>query len=393
MTNSLKTIEKLLEQSVWTAEEEKLLLDYLQNSDDAELKEIMQLFFSDYLKSNNSIDPAISEKLLNRIHRKINSHQKEKKLKLVHMWTLRIAAACFVAFLALTIFLSLKNTAKRPVAYTPINEKEYKNDIQPGGNKALLTLADGSTIVLEDSKNGLLTHQGNTKITKQNGKLDYASSGPTVSKIMFNTVSTPKGGQYEVELPDGSKVWLNASSSLRFPTSFAGKERRVEITGESYFEVVENKAMPFIVKVNGAEIQVLGTRFNVMAYNDESTLTTTLLEGSVKFVNGNNTAMLKPGQQLQLTQKGKLNVENEVDLQKVEAWKNGFFDFNGSDFETIARQLSRWYSVEVVYNNKIDDLFYAEIPRKTKLSDVLKALELTGKIHLQIEGTRIIVLP
>lgn len=393
MISQSKQIEKLLEQSVWTAEEKKWLLNFLENSDDFDLKEIMQRFFSDNTVNSNSIDPVISKKLLNSIHQKIGFNQKQKKAKLVRMWTLRIAAACFVGFLALSIFLWKKSNTNQSIAQVQVNSEKYKNDIQPGGNKAVLTLADGSTIILEDSKNGLLTHQGSTKIIKQNGKLDYSSSEHAVNEIMYNTIATPRGGQYQVELPDGSEVWLNAASSLRFPTAFAGKERRVEITGEAYFEVVKNKSMPFIVDVNGAEIQVLGTHFEVMAYKDEPSLQTTLLEGSVRFMKGNNIALLKPGQQLQLSKNDQLRVISEVDLTKAVAWKNGFFDFKGSDFETIARQISRWYNVEVVYNGKIADLFYAEIPRNTKLSDVLKALELTGKIHFEIEATKIIVLP
>lgn len=286
------------------------------------------------------------------------------------------------------------------VVQTEVTEKKYKNDIQPGSNKAVLTLADGSTIALDGAKNGLLTQQGNTKIVKKEGKLDYNFSKTGASKVMYNTISTPRGGQYQVELPDGSKVWLNAASSLRFPTAFTGNERRVEITGEVYFEVAKDPAKPFKVfitsasgKSEGAEIQVLGTHFDVMAYRDESMLETTLLEGSVKFIKDNDASMLKPGQQLQMTPKGQFKIVSGIDLEKVVAWKNGFFDFEGLNFEAIARKLSRWYNVEVVYNKKNDDLFYAQIPRNTKLSDVLKALELTGKIKFEIEGSKIIVLP
>jgi len=404
LTNQSKQIRRLLEQPEWTAEEKKWLLNYLENSDDADLKEIMQEFFSENIKDGNLIDPVISQKFLDGIHQKIHLNQKRKKARLIRMWALRAAAACFAGFLAVNIFLWLKNDSKQPVAQVQSDSKKYKNDVQPGSNKAVLTLADGSTIALDDAKNGLLTQQGNTKIVKQDGKLDYNSSKAGASEVMYNTISTPRGGQYQVELPDGSKAWLNAASSLRFPTAFTGKERRVEITGEVYFEVAKDPAKPFKVSVSsplgadsyredGTEIQVLGTHFNVMAYKDESMLETTLLEGSVKFVKGNNTAMLKPGQQLQLTPKGQLKVVNGVDLIKVVAWKNGFFDFDGLNFETIARQLSRWYNVEVVYKSKIDDLFYAEIPRNTKLSVVLKALELTDKIHFEIEGSKIIVLP
>lgn len=393
MINQSKQIRKLLEQPEWTAEEKKWLLNFLENPDDSDLKEIMQEFFLGNIEAGNSIDPAIPENLLNIIHRKIQLNRKRKKARLVRMWVLRTAAACFVGFLAVNGFLWLKDNQKPAVVQAPAIDKEYTNDVQPGSNKAVLTLADGSTIMLDDAENGLLTHQGNTKVIKIDGKLDYNSSGADVKKVMYNTISTPRGGQYQVELPDGSKVWLNAASSLRFPTTFAGKERRVEITGEAYFEVTKNPSVPFVVGVNNAEVQVLGTHFNVMAYNDESALETTLLEGSVKFVKDDNTQMLKPGQQLQLTQKGQLKVISGVDLTKVVAWKNGFFDFEGLNFETIARQLSRWYNVDVVYNSKIDDLFYAEIPRNTKLSVVLRALELTGKIRFEIEGAKIIVLP
>ena len=393
MINQSEQIEKLLKKPEWTTEERQWLLHFLENSDVPDLKEIMQGLFSEDLLNSKSIDPVISERLLNNIHQKISIKQKQEKTKRVRMWTWRMAAASVVGFLALSTFLWLKNNSKQPIAQMQVNNKKYKNDIQPGGNKAVLTLADGSTIVLEDAKNGVLTQQGNTKVIKQNGKLDYNSSGSGANKIMYNTISTPCGGQYRVELPDGSEVWLNAASSLRFPTAFTGKERRVEITGEVYFEVTKNKAMPFIVSVNGAEIQVLGTHFNVMAYNDEPMLKTTLLEGAVKFVKDGNYTMLKPGQQSQLTKSGQPKVVSDVNLTTVVAWKNGFFDFEGLDFETIARQLSRWYNVEVIYNRKIDDLFYAEIPKNTKLSDVLKALELTGKVHFEIEGTKIIVLP
>jgi ferric-dicitrate binding protein FerR (iron transport regulator) len=253
-------------------------------------------------------------------------------------------------------------------------------------------LADGSTIILDNVQNGTLAQQGNTKVIKEDGKLAYNLTSTGINEVLYNTISTPRGGQYQVDLPDGSRVWLNAASSLHFPTAFVGKERRVEITGEAYFEVAKNKAQPFIVSVNGAEVQVLGTHFNVMAYNDENAIKTTLLEGSVKFVNGSTSSLLKPGQQSQLSENGQVKVVSNVDVDAVTAWKNGNFDFQGEDIETVMRQLSRWYNVDVVYRNKPDELFYAEIPRNTKLSDVLKALELTGKLRFGIEGKKIIVM-
>jgi len=256
----------------------------------------------------------------------------------------------------------------------------------------MLTLSDGSNILLDDSEDGILATQGNTSVTKSNEKLKYKPGGRS-DEIMYNTITTPRGGQYTVQLPDGSTVWLNASSSITFPTEFFGKERRVEITGEVYFEVAKNTENPFIASVQDAEIQVLGTHFNVKAYSDEHNIETSLLEGAVNFSKAEKSALLKPGQQSSLSADGKIRVLNDVNMNEVVAWKNGYFDFEGSDFENVAKQLSRWYDVDVVYEKNIDDLFYAKIPRNTKLSDVLKALELTGKIKFGIKNNRIIVNP
>jgi ferric-dicitrate binding protein FerR (iron transport regulator) len=189
-------------------------------------------------------------------------------------------------------------------------------------------------------------------------------------------------------------VWLNAASSLHFPTAFAGKERRVEITGEAYFEVAVNKTMPFIVSIQGAEIQVLGTHFNVMAYKDEAMLNTTLLEGSIKFVKGNSNSLLKPGQQSQLAKSGAIKVVNNVNVEEVIAWKNGNFHLEDADLNTVMRQISRWYDVEIVYPDKVtNELYYLEMPRSSTLADILKVLELAGNIHFQIDGSKVIVLP
>jgi transmembrane sensor len=394
LINQPKELERLFAKPEWTAEEAQWLLNFLEDTDATELKELMQRLFLEDLENSKVIDPVLSEKLLGKIQQKIIADQKQVKVKLMRLWTLRLAAACFVSFLVLSTYLWIKNNSKQPITQTQPAKEPYKNDVAPGGDKAILILANGSTVVLNDAQNGTIAQQGNTKVIKLNGKLSYnAASGSGTNEILYNTVSTPRGGQYEVELPDGSMVWLNAASSLRFPTSFAGKERRVQITGEVYFEIAKDKAMPFIVSVNGAEVHVIGTHFNVMAYSEETSLETTLLEGAVNFVKEGNSTILKPGQQSQLTKNGQLKTVNDVDLIKVMAWKNGYFNFGGSDFEMIARQLSRWYDVEVVYERKIDDLFYAEIPRNTMLSDVLKALELTGKVHFKIEGRRIVVMP
>jgi hypothetical protein len=308
-----------------------------------------------------------------------------------HRWPLVAAAASIILMSLSTYFIiSKRNIDKGGV----VRAGSYKNDILPGGNKALLKLADGSMIVLDDAQNGVLAQQGITKVIKLDGKLSYNSGQNSAHEILYNIISTPRGGQYEISLPDGSHVWLNSASSLRFPTSFAGKERRVEITGEAYFEIAKSKTMPFIVSANNAEIHVMGTHFNVMAYSEEAAIKTTLLEGSVKLISGKDSSLLKPGQQAQLTKVSQIRVISHIDMEEVMAWKNGMFYFGNTDLQSIMKQLCRWYDVEVEYQNKsFNSIFVGEMPRSSKLSDVLKALELAGNLHFDIEGKKIIVLP
>lgn len=309
-------------------------------------------------------------------------------------WQLVAVAAAIIMIIGISSYFMLfgENYNNSEIVKAESRDKRFKNDVLPGEDKAVLTLADGSTIMLDDVKNGILTQQGNTKVIKLAGKLAYDPADAESKEVLYNSIVTPRGGQYQIELPDGSLVWLNAASSLRFPTAFIGKDRRVEITGEAYFEVTKNKSMPFIVNVEGSEIQVLGTHFNVMAYKEESYTKTTLLEGSVKFVHGNISSIIKPGQQTQLANSGQFKVLDNIDTDAVIAWKNGNFDFDGVDIETVMRQLSRWYNVEVKYNKKTNILFYAEIPRNTKLSEVLQALEYTSKVKFVIDGKKIVVM-
>ena len=368
------------------------LLDYLKNSDNVELKMIMQQRFANDSASSATMSKQVSEKLLKAIHDKIGGEKAKPISPVVSLRKIAMAASIAGLIVITAILLINKNTFA-PIVKTQSNEHKFKNDVEPGGNKATLTLADGSVILLDDAKNGTLTQQGNAKVIKLDGKLLYDVASDNTNQVVYNTISTPKGGQYQLELPDGSLVWLNATSSVRFPTAFIDKERRVEITGEAYFEVSKDPGKPFIVSVNDAEVQVLGTYFNINAYNDEEEVKTTLLEGSVKFVNVNSSAILKPGQQSQLTKNGEVKVANNVDVEEVVAWKNGRFNFDNAGIESVMRQLSRWYDVEVDYNGKTDDLFIAEMRRDIKLSDALKALELTGKVKFEIDGKKIIVMP
>jgi transmembrane sensor len=307
-------------------------------------------------------------------------------------WYKWAAAAILIGVLGAASYLMLNDTSNDISEGTTQNER-LKNDVAPGGNKAVLTLADGSIITLDDARNDTLTQQGSTKVIKFGAKLVYDPANTDSKEVVYNTITTPRGGMYQIELPDGSQVWINSASSLRFPTAFVGGVRKVEITGEAYFEIAKNRSMPFVVSVNGAEVQVLGTHFNVMYYGDENAVKTTLLEGSVRFVSGNDTSLLKPGQQSQMTKEGKLKVVDGVDVESIVAWKKGLFYFDNADIGTVMRQLARWYDVEVVYETKeIASLFVGKMPRSLQLSEVLKALEISGDIKFRIEGKRIIVM-
>ena len=274
-----------------------------------------------------------------------------------------------------------------------------RQDILPGSNKAILTLGDGSTIVLDSARTGKLAHQGNTQVLKTgDGQLQYTPNSRAESMVAYNVLSTPRGGQYKLTLQDGSNVWLNAGSSIRYPTAFTGKERRVEITGEAYFEIARNVAMPFRVVVNPStqnddrlEIEVLGTQFNINAYKDEPGMSTTLVEGSVRLVKGRAAGVLKPYQQALISTDGSLRTKPLADVEQIIAWKNGAFEFDDADISAVMRQISRWYDVEVDYEGKAPtDHFSGRFSRNTSLAGVLKILNISG-IQLIAENKKIII--
>jgi transmembrane sensor len=272
-------------------------------------------------------------------------------------------------------------------------------DIAPGGDKAVLTLADGTKIILDNAANGNVAQQGNTKIIKlDNGQLAYQTplSGRrgVGGEALYNTIATPKGGQYQIVLPDGSKVWLNAASSIKFPAAFTGSTRQVEIAGEVYMEIAKNAKQPFIVKTNGTEVQVLGTSFNINAYSDEEAIKTTLIEGSVKVVKENSEAILKPGEQAVISNSAASKIQKIlVETDEVLAWKNGDFDFGHSDIRSIMRQLSRWYDIDVVYEGQMPERsFSGSMQRNMNLSAALRVLE-RSNIHFRMEGKKLIVMP
>ena len=309
------------------------------------------------------------------------------RVHFLYKW--RWTAAAAIALLIVGAYFWLRPAPHQEMAVAPVT------DVRPGSNKATLTLADGSDVTL-DSAGHQLIQQGSTAIHEQNGLLKYDVQGNTAA-IAYNTLATPRGGQFRVTLPDGTGVWLNTASSLRYPTVFAGKERKVEVTGEAYFEVAKDAGKPFIVKVNDqTEIQVLGTHFNVNAYSDEATINTTLLEGAVSVNAYQHAQKLISGQQAQVnTAASSIRLADNVNTGQAIAWKNGIFDFNQADIKTVMRQIGRWYDVEIVYEKgaETQEQFVGEMQRSLSLTQVLKGLENMG-LKFRIEnGKRLIVMP
>jgi transmembrane sensor len=339
----------------------------------------------------------------NRLSKKLQASMHadtEEELNVTRFkWRYVSAAAAILVFISLAIyFIEPKaRIQQHQVAVTKI--QSAKTEIVPGSNKAILILADGSKIILDNAKKGVLTKQGNTAITKSDdGLLVYNfKNNETSAQIAnpLNTITIPRGGKYQIVLPDGTKVWLNSSSTLTFPTLFTGTERGVQLSGEAYFEVAKNKDMPFKVRLNNnTEVKVLGTHFNIMAYNDESEIKTTLLEGSVKLSNNSDNVLLVPGQQgtVGRTPNAVFKVQ-EANLAEAVAWKDGNFMFVNEDIRSIMKKISRWYDVDIDYKNDVSGrTFSGTVPQFKDVTEVLKLIQLTGAVRFKIEERRIIVM-
>lgn len=280
-----------------------------------------------------------------------------------------------------------------------VQSSSLEEAIVPGSNKAVLNLSSGKSILLDDAVLGEITDEEGVSISKtEEGLLVYdfkqTSTAPSTASAS-NTISTPKGGQYQVLLPDGSKVWLNAASSITFPVQATDKERRVKVNGEAYFEVVQNKEAPFIVEIGFQEIQVLGTSFNVTAYQDESTITTTLIDGSIKVrrQHVDSAFVLKPGEQAKTAaDQTTVEIQKLIDTDKAVAWKEGYFYFDENNLPSVLKQLARWYDIKLVGEvDQRDDRFVGKIPRKSELPAVLDVLKSAG-VKLRLDGRELIVL-
>lgn len=304
-------------------------------------------------------------------------------------WKKWTAAAAVIIVLLGGFWLYRGRQGSRDVV-ADAGRQHFKNDITPAQQGIILTMGDGSVKSLDTVANGMVATEGRTKVMKASEGLSYQQSGG--SSVVYNTVATQKGRTYHLQLPDGTNVWLDAVSSIHFPTAFSGAQRVVEITGQAYFEVVHNPAKPFIVSVNNMQVEVLGTHFNISAYSDEALAKTTLLEGKVRVTKNGGIAILKPGEQAMAGTDSPPTVEHAPDIDEVMAWKNGRFTFSGRSVDEIMNQVARWYDIQVIYRDKINESFVADIRRGLPLSTLLSLLELTKQVKFQVDGNKITVM-
>lgn len=390
--NRLKYLLERYTADASTPEETRELLEWIKDlKDDAQLKEKIKELWTD-----SDLNEPLPQTDWNTIYARIAEIPVIGQRRI---WPRVWAAAAVVVLLSAGSYFIFNRGAQQPMVAT--ERQQPVNELVPGGDKAVLTLANGKQIVLDSAGKGTLTQQGNIKVIKlDDGRLSYSSSKDKPQEVLYNTISTPRGGQYQVVLADGSKVWLNAASSLRFPVSFTGGKRTVVLSGEGYFEVAHDAVKPFTVSVNGTEVQVLGTHFNINAYADEEAIKTTLLEGSVKVSKGSAGKMISPGEQAVIansdnTVNPAINVQ-EVDVDAVTAWKNGRFVFKGDNIQSVMRQLARWYDAEISYEENVTSEEFVGVINRSRydsISDILEIMGKTGTVSFAIKGRHITVLP
>jgi transmembrane sensor len=381
----------------------KLLDKYISGEASHEEEQRLLNFYGSF-NSPSETEPIpgldeVKDKIFDKISEKITPEvDYSRSFNLYYLKSFSIAAMILLTITTGIYFYS-NRTIQEEEQFVEIS---VKNDILPGNNKAILTLADGSKISLDDAANGLLASQGNIAITKtENGEIVYEKNNldknkGILSPSVINTIQTPKGGKFQVRLPDGSKVWLNSASTLSYPTAFTGTERKVKLEGEAYFEIASNKKIPFRVESDGQIVEVLGTHFNINSYDDEDFTKTTLLEGSVRVILNSQsdvkgkTRMLKPGEQsLTNSSQSGIRIEN-ADTEKAVAWKNGYFKFKNTPIQQIMREVERWYDVELVYEGTMPtDEFTGFISNEVNISGVLKILEQSGGVKFSVKGKKI----
>lgn len=353
---------------------EKVITTYPQK--DSQVQQARELI----LLLNSIPKPATAESH-GRVWENIAAGMQEARVRRISPWRMGAVAASVLVLVSAGLFL-LQPAPQKP-ALPPAVEAR---DVAPGKNVAMLTLANGRQLLLDDSADGLLAKEGGTNIRKTaNGQLIYDNEGSGSKTVHVNRIDIPRGGQYRLTLPDGTEVWLNAATSLQYPSSFTGKDRTVQLNGEAYFEVTQNTEMPFRVVSAGQVVEVLGTRFNVNCYEEEDAVRTTLLDGRVRLTNERQASrILSPGEQCTLFPTGRIQIRS-ADVEEVMAWKEGYFIWNNEPLESIMRKLARWYNIEPEYEKPLPAIALSGIVSRSKnLSEVLKDMETTGSVHFRI---------
>lgn len=400
-------LRRYLNQTGSEQETEELMAMIKQSEHDEQLKLMMEKEWSDFQETHPYFKDEEARDMLHTILGEASAENEEtgtgivRRISFLRRWW---AAASVILVLGAGVYFWMANKKNTSPAES-LAKSDIIQDVPPGRDGAILTLADGTQVLLDTIRNGMVALQGGAMARVVNGALEYEGKG---IEVLYNTMTTPHGRQFSLLLPDGTRVWLNAASSIRYPTVFTGKTREVLLTGEAYFEVARNTKMPFRVNVNDrAGVEVLGTHFNVNAYEDEGSIATTLLEGSIAVAAFSSQAVLpngrpatdaarpvvlRPGQQAQVVNAAGIKVIDNADLEKVMAWKNGLFHFEGATVKEVMRQIARWYNVEVIYTSEIRELFYGSIPRDIELLKVLEMLEKTKGVKFQIKNNSIVVV-
>jgi transmembrane sensor len=398
LNQNQQKIKLLLQKPVWSLEDQLWLLSILESDGKDELTDVLNTQFFNRLSENVPTETPRFAEILSKLHEKINSNlPKNKSVLRLNIQRLAIAASLLVLVYS-GYFMLASQSKKQTQTVVAEQAKNKSTPILPGSNKATLTLADGTVVLLDDTSTGTIANQSKVDISKiNNGSVVYKGV-QSANELIFNTITTPRGGKFQIILADGTSVWLNASSSLRFPVQFVGAERKVELSGEGYFEVTENKNQPFVVVVPGKQsVTVLGTHFNINAYTDEMAIKTTLLNGNV-VVGQHNSAVsqkLIPGQQCHLTAGGQFCVLSGVDTEEIIAWKNNKFDFGETmEIKSVMRQIERWYDIEVEYQGDVSEVTLGgSISRDVNAQKVFEMLELTGAAHFNVKNGKVIISP
>jgi transmembrane sensor len=368
----------------YTPADHREFVSWLNSASADETEAVMELALSRCLAFPPS--PTADLELVRRIEASLDQYEQESRGERVGARVRRIWRFSAAAILLLLAGAGWWLTSRGPSKQGPETAAaQPKPVIVPGRNAAILMLSGGRRVVLDSATQDTVLTEGAAIVANSHGQLAYNPGSAPATAATYNTLTTARGNQYQLALSDGTKVWLNAASSITYPTAFAGQTREVTITGEAYFEVAQNPAQPFHVKASGLDVAVLGTSFNINTYPDEPASRTTLVEGSIRLTVGSRTALLRPGQQVRVNG-DQVELVPNADVEQALAWKNGVVKLTGATIQEVMRQVSRWYDVDVEYQGNLDRaVFVGVVSRRQDLSKLIQVLEATGSVHCIVD--------